>query len=424
MTRARFGTKQRDVRRTNRSESADQTATSAVANQNSIGSLHRALGNQAARRLLADRSGKQAKNGLTGPSPIEGRDNGSKEAIEVSGRAVSYLPYQVKAGDSLASIASRFDIDGSWRTLYDFKLNATRINDPRTIYPGEWIAIPHDLIGNLEAARRHEATTEANWDEIMSPERVVSDADDRREKLRYPELRRVEISVDPDPKTVLKVPVNRGNRSPATASSIVASKLREGDEDMVTAVYAASGRYARELTKEDIRNLPFTFFVTPSPSEAESRRRHAEIALDIYLEHHTQKTREELFERYGPSPLRATSEEQLSDPEQTLYFEFDDVSFNADLTTDHTWEYTVNQVGTYIGNHVRGGDGVVPHIFVEGYASPVGKEAYNTRLADRRATTIQQSLLEALKSHPETAGISTYAVVAIGRGVDDSLIIY
>ncbi|QOV37865.1 LysM peptidoglycan-binding domain-containing protein [Streptomyces ferrugineus] len=71
-----------------------------------------------------------------GPSADEGKADDA--ATKSSGRHASY---QVRSGDTLASIADSLDLDGGWRALYKANENAIG-SDANHIFPGQTLDVP------------------------------------------------------------------------------------------------------------------------------------------------------------------------------------------------------------------------------------------------------------------------------------------
>jgi len=328
-----------------------------------------------------------------------------QESFKLSGQAVTYLPYKVKPNDTLSAIAYRFDVEGGWRTIAVFSVNDGLIEDSNQIIPNQLIAIPYQSIRNLTEANHYDPEKEVQ----------IEENDNKSQTERYPEQRRVKIKVNPAPVVHISFPVFRDNRrfERADAETIVMAEIRAGNEDMVTAMYAAVGRSAREGLWNDLTSFRSWIYQTSTVIEEEFEQSHLEHTLDIYIEHHTTKTRNELIDQYSTKPPDPPKPRSI-DPEQELYFEFDSTAFNEEMTTEEDWQLTVNQLSIYI-EEVNRYKEETPNISLEGYASWIGSEEYNHQLSMRRAEVVEQRLNEELSQR----GLNNYIILAIGRGMED-----
>lgn len=335
----------------------------------------------------------------------ESNSSNVQESFKLSGQAVTYLPYKVKPNDTLSAIADRFDVEGGWRTIAVFSVNDGLIEDSNQIIPNQLIAIPYQSIRNLTEANHYDPEKEVQ----------IEESDNQSQTERYPRQRRVEIKVDPTPVVFISIPIYRdSNRFRiADAETIVMAEIRAGNEDMVTAMYAAVGRSAREGLWNDLTSFRSWIYQTSTVVEEEFEQSHLEHTLDIYIEHHTTKTRNELIDQHSTKPPEPPKPRSI-DPEQELYFEFDSTAFNEEMTTEEDWQLTVNQLAIYI-EEVNRHKEETPYISLEGYASWIGSEEYNQQLSMRRAEVVEQRLHEELSQR----GLNNYVILAIGRGMEE-----
>lgn len=71
-------------------------------------------------------------------SRYQGRHHAADEVTSYTVDSVTR--YTVQVGDTLASIAARFDVEGGWQTLYEKNLWMLGGN-PDTIFPGQRLAL-------------------------------------------------------------------------------------------------------------------------------------------------------------------------------------------------------------------------------------------------------------------------------------------
>jgi len=245
---------------------------------------------------------------------------------------------------------------------------------------------------------------------------------------RQPLKRKVEIKVDPKPKKVINIrtkPKSGSIPSEITNDFIISKKLREGDPTMNTALFAAAGDFAYEKLKDDLWGMiPYgpaqniksalkeAFGGDGGKSDIE---KFNETVLEIYVDKHSlYDSVEDIKEHYRrlrevQKGDQKTVTEEKPEPEQPVYFKFDSTEFNEDLTSDRNWQHIVSQVNAYINNITIHGEGT-PTIKINGYASPVGQESYNDKLAEQRAKTIKEKLDTDLQNRSE------YKIKAIGKG--------
>jgi outer membrane protein OmpA-like peptidoglycan-associated protein len=245
---------------------------------------------------------------------------------------------------------------------------------------------------------------------------------------RQPLKRKVEIKVDPKPKKVINIrtkPKSGSIPSEITNDFIISKKLREGDPTMNTALFAAAGDFAYEKLKDDLWGMiPYgpaqniksalkeAFGGDGGKSDIE---KFNETVLEIYVDKHSlYDSVEDIKEHYRrlrevQKGDQKTVTEEKPEPEQPVYFKFDSTEFNENLTSDRNWQYIVSQVNAYINNITIHGEGT-PTIKINGYASPVGQESYNDKLAEQRAKTIKEKLDTDLQNRSE------YKIKAIGKG--------
>jgi outer membrane protein OmpA-like peptidoglycan-associated protein len=245
---------------------------------------------------------------------------------------------------------------------------------------------------------------------------------------RQPLKRKVEIKVDPKPKKVINIrtkPKSGSIPSEITNDFIISKKLREGDPTMNTALFAAAGDFAYEKLKDDLwgmipygpaQNIKSTLKEAFGGDGGKSDiEKFNETVLEIYVDKHSlYDSVEDIKEHYRrlrevQKGDQKTVTEEKPEPEQPVYFKFDSTEFNEDLTSDRNWQHIVSQVNAYINNITIHGEGT-PTIKINGYASPVGQESYNDKLAEQRAKTIKEKLDTDLQNRSE------YKIKAIGKG--------
>ena len=378
---------------------------------------------------------RQQREGVAAPDEVQRRESEGRSAeepqLDLTAGATSYLPYRVRPGDTLSSIALRFGVVGGWRTLFQYPFNATRIVDPSAIYAGEWIAIPYEAIGDVAEANRYEADVDLHWQAIQDQERLSRS----RDWGSYPREKRVDIRVEPEPKTVVveshDFSVTRNEPFyNVRASHVVMERIRAGDENMVTALWAAAGRAAREGLWRNLTSFKSWLLSNPlAVTEEELGRRQMDHALEVYAEQHSDRSPEELIASYVARRRERHTQRvgleimRRAEPQRSLYFEFDSTSFNPNLTTDEDWQETVDQLALYIQDiHTSNQGRDMPYIFLDGYASFVGQAAHNQRLSERRAETVEKSLVDELSRRPELNGLE-YVITATGKG-DTGFIVY
>lgn len=232
---------------------------------------------------------------------------------------------------------------------------------------------------------------------------------------RAPMKRKVEIKVDPDPKTVVEMETEPDSEvipENITKDYIISKKLREGDPLMKTALYAAAGEFAWDELWEKIKGpiIPYQFaeniksFLKQKFGQKDKKTDVEEFrntVIDIYIKKHAgYDSLKDIKKHYQRKRKLQQTETTVKkpEPEQTLYFKFDSTRFNENLTSDKNWQYVVDQVSSYITNIGMHGEGEgVPKITVEGYASPVGPEKYNADLSSDRAKRVAEKLRQAMQ---------------------------
>jgi len=380
---------------------------------------------------------RQQREGVPGAAnAVQCRDSDGRSSeepqLDLTAGATSYLPYRVRPGDTLSSIARRFRVVGGWRTLFQFPFNARRIADPSAIYAGEWIAIPFEAIGDVAEANRYEAEVDLDWQAVQDQERLTR----LRDRGFYPREKRVEIRVDPEPRIVvsesrdISMTMDNEPRYHVRATHVVMERIRAGDENMVTALWAAAGRAAREGLWGNLTSFKSWLLSNPlAVTEEELGRRQMKRALEIYAEQHSDRSPEELIASYVMRRRERYTHgltlqiERKAMPQRNLYFEFDRTSFNPNLTSDEDWQETVDQLALYIQDiHTSNQGREMPYIFLDGYASFVGQPAHNQRLSERRAETVEKALVDELTRRPELDGLE-YVITATGKG-DTGFIVY
>ncbi|MEM8527861.1 MAG: DUF4157 domain-containing protein [Bacteroidota bacterium] len=246
-----------------------------------------------------------------------------------------------------------------------------------------------------------------------------------KEKRNYfPEMRRAEIQVDPQP--VVHLSLNMPNKQEQVVDNtfIIRDRIRKGDQDMITANMAAAGKTAKIGLAENLTN-PLSWLSSGQSfgfSDDDGDRVHAEQTMRIYLKL-TKKTIKSVKEEYKKE--RKKNQTVKAMPEQTLYFDFDSVEFNKDLTPRSFYRYAVNEIRKYVKEAHIYKDQLArfrakkPEITILAYSSFIGSESYNEKLSMKRAEHIKNKLSEDLKLDH-----NLYIIKSRGMGVDDTLIVY
>lgn len=332
---------------------------------------------------------------------------------KISGNATTYLRYKVEAGDSLSKISKRFDVKGGSETIYQFTSKTYKLNNINDIKTGQWIAIPYKTIRNTAEARDYR------------PEKKSY----KKEQTFFPLMRRAEIEVSPNP-IVLK-PLNQPMQNALVIDSeyIINQKLIERDENMITAIWASAGLTAEQGLTTNLLDPVSVIIGQPIAfTESDNDRVWKKNTIKIYLKL-TNKSFEEVKEEFKLKRKILEASPQKAKPQQKVYFNFDSIAFNKNLTTGKYWTFVLKQIQKYLidakdyGSQVSRFKDIKPEIKILAYSSFRGEEAYNIELSKKRANHMKSLIIENIKKNKGLKNFD-YSVKAIGMGIDDTLIIY